>query len=110
VAIANPTLARFYQGSPLTETTLYTAAGGKTVLVKQIVIANTAASAATYSISIVASGGTAGATNRIIGGAVIAANDTATLDAFQVLGQGDFLSGIVSASTVVITASGVVTG
>ncbi len=99
------TWRRLYQGRPTTETTLYTAPDN--VVVREILVCNTAATAGTVSLALVPAGGTADGTHRIIGGATVAANDTLVFDVVQPLAIGDFLSAIVSATTMVVTISGI---
>lgn len=91
-----------------TETTIYTVPASTTTIVKQIAVCNTTGVAANYSISIVPSGGTAGATNRIMAVQAIAANSTVYLDLTQVMATGGFISILQgTASSITVTASGV---
>lgn len=101
------TMRRLYQGSPTTETTMYTGPAATSVILKQVVAANTTGTPLTFSLSLVPSGGTAGAANRLAGQLPVGANNSVVLDLFQVLSVGDFLSGLVSAAGVVLTISGV---
>lgn len=90
------------------ETTVYTVPGATSAIVKSIVLANVTASAATISVSIVASGGTAGDTNRILKDVSLPANSISSLDIMQVMATGGFISvkqG--TASAVTTTISGV---
>lgn len=102
---------RLYQGQPGTsEATLYTVPAATTVIVKQVVAANVSAAAATISLSLVPSGGTAGATNRLLGAVSIPANSSLSLDLSQVMTAGDFLSASQgTAAAVTLTISGVTT-
>lgn len=100
-------MKRLAQGSPTTESTLYTAPASTATIVKQVVAANTTGAPLTFSLSSVASGGTAGAANRIAGQVPVGANNSVVLDLFQVLETGMFLSGLVSAAGLVLTISGV---
>lgn len=75
-----------------TETTVYTVPASTSCIVKQIVCANVTASAATISISLVASGGTAGVTNRVLEQVSIPANSTVSFDMAQVLATGGLIS------------------
>src|SRR6266508_3067414 len=100
-------LKRLYQGSPTTETTLFTATAGTTVIVKQVAVANTTSGPLWYYLSVVPTGGTAGVANRITYQLPVAAASVIRDDLFQVLAAGDFLSGIVQATGVVLTISGV---
>ncbi len=89
-----------------TETTVYTVPGSTTTLVKQIVVANVTSSAATLSISIIASGGTAGDTNRIAKDVSMAANSLTAIDLNQVMAAAGFISlkqGTASACTTTIS-------
>ena len=91
-----------------TETTVYTVPASTSCIVKQIVTANVTGTAATTSVSLVASGGTAGVTNRILEQVSIPANSSITTDLSQVLATGGFISikqG--TASAVTSTISGV---
>ena len=91
-----------------TETTVYTVPADTSCIVKQIVSANVTGTAATTSISLVASGGTAGVTNRILEQVSIPANSTVSFDLAQVLATGGFISiqqG--TASAITSTISGV---
>lgn len=107
MAYSPTALAQNCQAST-SETTIYTVGSGLQAIVKQIVLANVTSSAATYSVSIVPSGGTAGVTNRILEQVSIPANSTVNFDLSQVMDEGDFISikqGTSSACTA--TVSGV---
>lgn len=89
-----------------TENTVYTVPGATSAIVKEIVIANVTASAATLSISLVPSAGTAGDTNRIVKDVSFPANSVSTLDIMEVMNTGDFISikqGTASAITTTIS-------
>lgn len=91
-----------------TETTVYTVPASTTTIVKQIVVANVTGTAAVTSLSLVASGGTAGVTNRIYEQISIPANSTVTFDLSQVMATGGFISikqG--TASSITTTISGI---
>ena len=93
-----------------TETTLYTCptAAVTTALLKQIVVCNTAVSAASFSLSLVPFGGATPSTgNRLFSGLSVAANETIFLDVSQVMTSGDYISAISSISGVTVTISGV---
>lgn len=92
-----------------TDTTIYTCptAQTTTTLVKQIVVTNTAASATVFWISLVPSGASVSASNRLFNNVTINANETIILDVSQVMTSGDFLSAKATAAGVNITASGV---
>lgn len=82
---------------------------GTKVILKQVLLANTAAAAATVSISLVPSGGTAGAANRIVPTVSVAANSVAAIDMSQVMEAGDFLSAVQGTlGAITVTISGVV--
>jgi hypothetical protein len=97
--------------SGTTATTVYTVPASNSVKIATGALCNTTASAVTVSLSVVASGGTASASNQIISGYSLAANDTLSLGDYlggTFLGDGDFIS--VTASTgnaVVVWLSGV---
>lgn len=104
------TPTRLAQSNPadLLETTIYTVAAGVSTIVKQIILANVTASAATISLSLVPSGSAAGDANRLYKDLSVPANSISTIDLSQVMGAGDFLSikqG--TASAVTTTISGV---
>lgn len=89
-----------------TETTVYTVPGATSAIIKEIVIANNTASAATLQISVVPSAGTAGDTNRIVNGVSFPANSISTIDLMIVMATGDFISikqGTASALTCTIS-------
>jgi hypothetical protein len=91
-----------------TETTVYTVPGATKTIVKQFVICNTTTTDATILISLVPSAGAAGDGNRIIKSLTIPANGVVTIDLFQVMAAGGFISikqGTSSACTT--TVSGV---
>jgi hypothetical protein len=88
-----------YRGAAATSsTTLYTTST-TTTIVTNMVVANTASSAATFTITL---DGTA-----IISGASVAANSTAFFDLKQVLATGKVIAGYASATTVNFHISGV---
>jgi hypothetical protein len=72
-----------------------------TWIVKQIVLCNTTGSAVTVSLSVVPSGGTGGAANRIVGGLSLAANETRIFDLALVMVTGDFITGVAGTTTAV---------
>lgn len=90
------------------ETTIYTVPGATSAIVKQILLANVTATAATFSVSIVPSGGTAGDGNRIMKDLSLPANSITMLDLMKVMDTGDFISTKQgTASAITCTASGV---
>ena len=107
-----PNMLRMYEGQPPTsETTLYTApaaaVGPNPRNVREIIAVNTTAVAAVFSLSIVPSGGTAGATNRIFSNQSIAPNSEQTFEIDEVLNAGDFISGLqTTASALTLTING----
>lgn len=94
---------RLYQGQPVTETTMYTCPALTLVEVTQVLV--TASAASTWSLSVVPSGQTAANSNRVVLGAPVQPNDTATLSGL-VLGAGDFLSGLLSSTSATVTVFG----
>jgi hypothetical protein len=79
------------------------------VILKQIILANTSSSSATVSISLVPSGGTAGAANRIVPNVSVSANSVVVIDLSQVMEPGDFLSAVQgTAGAITVNISGVV--
>jgi hypothetical protein len=95
-------------------TTVYTVPASTGVKIAGGALCNTTGSAVTVSVSVVPSGGTAGATNQIVSGYSLAANDSLSLKDLLggiFLGEADAVS--VTASTgsaVVVWLSGVVSG
>lgn len=92
-----------YSGQPgTTATTLYTVPASTTAIVKKINICNTTASDATITISFVASGGTASASNRITNNLVISANSTVPIDQMSdVIANGGFISAVQGTSSAI---------
>lgn len=103
---------KLYTGQPGTSaTTLYTAPASTTTIVKNIIVCNTTSNAATLTLSLVASGGSAGTTNRIMSALEVTGNNTVAFDLSGVLATGDFISalqGTSSALTLHITGVEVV--
>lgn len=94
------TVKKLYTGQPGTSaTTLYTAPASTTTIIKNIIICNTTASAASLTLSLVPSGSAAGTTNRIMSALSINANDTVAMDLSGVLATGDFISGLQGTSS-----------
>ena len=79
--------------------TLYTTPSATTTIVTNIVVANTAASAATFDLSL---NGV-----QVFNDAAIAANSSAFFDLKQVLVATDLIEGLASATTVKFHISGV---
>ncbi|GAA1892020.1 hypothetical protein [Williamsia serinedens] len=93
------------------ETTQYTGPANSSVKLGKATLANPTASAVTVSVSIVKSGGTAGAANRVVAGLALAAGDSVVLSEIEghFLGPGDLISAIAGTATaVVLVISGVV--
>jgi hypothetical protein len=86
--------------------TLYTVATGKQFLLTDIDICNTASSAATFTIYIVPSGGTAGASNALFYTAPINPNTTVQWTGTQSLSAGSTIQALASATTVTFKVSG----
>ncbi|WP_163538326.1 hypothetical protein [Gracilibacillus sp. YIM 98692] len=104
---------RLYQGQPgTTEETLYTVGTNNThskVHKFQVTVANVTNTDATFDLSIVPNGGSAGDTNRIAKGVEVAGNSVANLTFNQVLEASDFLSGLQGTSgALTVTISGVI--
>jgi hypothetical protein len=115
-----PTPQRLYQGQPATtEAELYTAPAnttnnpspGATAILKSMVICNTTASAATLTLYLVPSGGSAGAGNMLYNALSVAAGATTVIDLEQYMEAGEFLAGLQgTASALTVTLSGVTIG
>lgn len=91
-----------------TETTHYTVPGATSCIVKEIVFCNTTNGAISVWVSLVASGGTAGDSNRVVSNETIQANSTTAFTFAQVLATGGFISCKASSGTsVTVTISGV---
>ena len=83
----------------LTNTTLYTVPAATTSVVTNVVVTNTAASAATFTLTL--------NSVDLFKTAAIAANSTAFIDLKQVLSATQLISGLASAITVNFHISGV---
>jgi hypothetical protein len=93
------------------ETTQYTGPENSAVKIASAVLTNTSGGPVTVSVSVVKTGGTAGAANRVLSAYSLAAGDSTVLTELvgTCLGQGDFLSAIASSATsVTFVVSGVV--
>jgi ABC-type xylose transport system substrate-binding protein len=82
-----------------TATTLYTVPSSTTTVVTSVVVANTSASAGTFTLAL---GGTAFATTIAVGG-----NDSTVIDIKQVLTAAQTITGGASATTINFHISGV---
>jgi hypothetical protein len=97
MATTSKVLAR--TAAALTNTTLYTVPSATTTIVTNIVVSNTAATAATFDLSLDGV--------QIFNDATIAANSSAFFDLKQVLVATDLIEGLASAVTVNFHISGV---
>lgn len=87
---------------------LYTVPGGKSAIVKNIVLTNTTGTEATIHVSVVPSGGGAAADNRILSNYAVPANGIATLDCSIVMPAGAFLHATnTTSNAIACTISGV---
>lgn len=96
--MANTFKVLFRGAASTSSTTLYTVPSVTTTLLNNVLVANTASTNATYSLSI---GGASMAASVTVPG-----NDTAVLDIKQVLNASQTITGLASASTVVFHISG----
>jgi len=97
MATTTKALARI--AAATSSTTLYTVPSATTTVLTNIVVANTAASSATFTITL---DGVA-----VLSGVAIAANTTAFFDLKQVLATTKIIAGLASATTVNFHLSGV---
>lgn len=99
---------RLYQGQPgTTATTLYTVPAATDVKVTEVVFCNTSGATATVTLSAIASGGTAGATNRLFNALDVASNETVVVELATYLTAAGFLSAQQSTSgAITVTVSG----
>jgi hypothetical protein len=90
------------------QTTQYTAQAGTRAILDKITGTNAGPGSAQLSINIVPSGGTAGASNLIVKTKTLNSGETYTFPEIvgHVLGPGDMVSTIASASSVTIRISG----
>lgn len=85
--------------------TIYTATGVKAVI-KEILIANTTATAATVTVNLVPAAGTASQSNEILCSLTLSGYSTLTFKCSQVLEIGDFLvakAGTASALNIIVS-------
>lgn len=88
--------------------TAYTVPAATSCIVKEVVACNPTGGSVALDLSLVASGGTAGATNNVIANAVIGGYSTAIFTFSQVLAAGGFISAKASAAaSLTVTVSGV---
>ena len=97
--MATTSKALFRGAAATSSATLYTVPAATTTVVTNIVVANTAASAATFDLSLDGV--------QVFNDAAIGANSTATFDLKQVLAAADLIEGLASAVTVNFHISGV---
>ena len=109
--MATYTPKRFVDPTQLTTSasaTLYTPSAGATGVIKEIILANPTTTAATVSVFLVSSAGTAGNSTAIVPGITLAGNSFVTIPLSQVVNQNDKLSASASAAaTITLTVSGV---
>jgi hypothetical protein len=87
---------QLYDGTLTTtsETTMYTVGASTKAIVLQVVVCNTTASAAVFSLSTVPTGGSAADGNRRLKSISVPAYETLIYDVFWQLDTDDFLSAI----------------
>jgi hypothetical protein len=97
-----------YRGQPTTSnTTLYTVPGSTDAKIASITICNTTTTAATLTLSVVQSGGTAGVTNQIMAAYSVPASATVIIDSSVYMNTGDFVAGLQgTTSALTVTISG----
>jgi hypothetical protein len=94
------TPVRFFTGQPSNaETTQYTVPGATSAILKEVNVANVTGGAVNFEMSLVPSGGAAGAANRLIPTVSIPANTVVTFTFYEVMNTGDFISTLAGAST-----------
>lgn len=104
----------YMRGTPLSSgaagtggfSTLYTVPSNAQMAITDIEICNTSAVPATFYISLVAKGGTAGANNALFYAAPISGYQTVQWTGQQVLAGGGFVAAYASASTVTFKVGG----
>jgi hypothetical protein len=97
--MATTSKALFRGAASTSNTTLYTVPSATTTVVTNIVVSNTAASSATFDLSLDGV--------QIFNDSAIAANSSAFFDLKQVLVATDLIEGLASATTVTFHISGV---
>jgi hypothetical protein len=97
-----------YRGQPATSiATVYTVPASTDAKITSIIMCNTTGTAATVTISVVNSGGTAGVTNRVISALSILANSVDTFDSPIHMNTGDFIAALQgTASAITVSISG----
>lgn len=114
INVAVSGLFAYLKGTPLTSgaaptggyASLYTAPTGRQMAIVDIEICNTSSVPATFYISLVPPGGTAGADNAIFYAAPINGNTTVQWTGQQVLQAGGFVAAYASSSAVTIKIGG----
>jgi len=106
-------ISTIYRGSPQPATglttstaTLYTVPTGQQFTMTDIEICNASATATTFSIYLVASGGSAGASNALFFNAPINSNTTVQWTGSTALAAGSTIQGSAGAATVTMKISG----
>ena len=97
--MATTSKALFRGAASTSNTTLYTVPSATTTIVTNIVVSNTAASAATFDLSLDGV--------QVFNDAAVAANSSAFFDLKQVLVATDLIEGLASATSVNFHISGV---
>ena len=92
--------------SATTATTLYTVPSGKTAVISTIVVANLAASAASYRIAIRVAGATLAANQYIAYDVALSASDSTALTLGITLGATDVVTVYASSANVTFSAFG----
>jgi hypothetical protein len=86
----------------------YTVPAATSTIVKEIVVCNTTGAAVNFTMSFVASGGTASAANNVVSQEAIPAYSTVIYTFSQILATGGFISMLASAAAALtVTAAGV---
>lgn len=98
------TAKKLFRGAATTSltTNLYTVPAATTTVISSIVVANTAATAGTFTLSI----GTSGAETALFDAVAIAADTTTVIDLKQVLVATEVIDGGASATTISFHISG----
>lgn len=98
----------FYAGQPGTSAgTLYTVPASTNGKITSILACNTSANIATWTLYLVAVGGSASASNQVFNAVSLAPGSTQLIDTPAYLGTGDFISGLQgTASAITLYISG----
>ena len=86
---------------PTSDTTQYTCPAATTTKIASCTLTNTTGSAATVTLSVVKSGGSSGASNRVLASYPLAANTQLSLGQLAWLSPGDFISAFSNTGTAV---------